>query len=142
MGDTFRCDCPITSALDLLGDKWTLVIIKQMLLTGQKTFKDLSGNDEAIASNILSSRLKMLEKYKIITKNKSIDNKKTNIYILTQKGIDLIPTLLEIFLRSNKNMREFHPDMSKDYNIKDIQKDKQAFIKQVEKKYYSMIRDD
>ena len=70
MNNNFRCNCPITSALDIVGDKWTLVIIKQMLLEGKKTFKDFSESDEAIASNILSSRLKMLEEFKIITKEK------------------------------------------------------------------------
>lgn len=140
MVDIFRCNCPITSALDIVGDKWTLVIIKQMLLTGQRTFKDFSENDEAIASNILSSRLKKLEEYKIITKNKSINNKKTNIYILTKKGIDLIPTILEIFLWSDENIRAFHPEMTANDNIEDIKKDKQAFIRQVEKNYHHMVK--
>jgi DNA-binding HxlR family transcriptional regulator len=68
MKNTFRCNCPITSALDIVGDKWTLVLIKQMLLEGKKTFKDFSESDEAIATNILSSSLKMLKAYKIISK--------------------------------------------------------------------------
>ena len=50
MNNDFRCNCPITSALDIVGDKWTLVIIKQMLLEGKKTFKALSQSDEGIAS--------------------------------------------------------------------------------------------
>ena len=53
MNSSFRCDCPITSALDIVGDKWTLVIIKQILLEGKQTFKDFSESDEAIATNIL-----------------------------------------------------------------------------------------
>ena len=64
MKKEFRSGCPISSALDIVGDKWTLVIIKQMLLEGKKTFKDFSESDEAIAFNILSSRLKMLEEFK------------------------------------------------------------------------------
>ena len=85
MNNKFRCNCPITSALDILGDKWTLVIIKQMLIEGKQTFKDFLESDEAIATNILSSRLKMLEEYKMIRKEKLPHNKKTNIYLLTEK---------------------------------------------------------
>jgi len=57
----FRCDCPFTSAIDILGDKWMLVLVKQMLLEGKETFKDFVESDEAIATNILSAKLKLLE---------------------------------------------------------------------------------
>ncbi len=60
MNNKFRCNCPITSALDILGDKWTLVIIKQMLLQNKKTFKDFTNSEEAIATNILTVRMKNL----------------------------------------------------------------------------------
>ena len=84
MNSDFRCKCPITSALDIVGDKWTLVIIKQMLLEEKKTFKDFSQSDEAIASNILSSRLKMLEKYKMIRKEKREINR-TRVKVVKNK---------------------------------------------------------
>jgi len=61
----FRCKCPITSAIDILGDKWILVIIKQMLIEDSMTFKDFIESDEAIAKNILSSKLKCLEEIRI-----------------------------------------------------------------------------
>lgn len=128
MKNTFRCNCPITSALDIVGDKWTLVIIKQMLFEGKKTFKDFSESDEAIASNILSSRLKMLEEYKIITKEKLPHNKKTNIYILTQKGLDLAPTIVELTLWSEGNIREFHPNLYSDDRIEMVTNSKEGFI--------------
>jgi DNA-binding HxlR family transcriptional regulator len=54
MDKDFRCNCPFTSALDVLGDKWMLVIVKQMLIEGKETFKDFTESDEAIATNILS----------------------------------------------------------------------------------------
>ena len=75
--ENFRCNCPITSALDVVGDKWSLVIIKQMLLQDCLTFKDFSESTEAIAPNILSARLKTLEKLKFIEKKKIPQNKKT-----------------------------------------------------------------
>jgi DNA-binding HxlR family transcriptional regulator len=81
MRQDFRCNCPFTSALDVLGDKWMLVIVKQMLIEGKETFKDFTEADEAIATNILSSKLKFLEEVGIIIKTKRPDNKKTNHYL-------------------------------------------------------------
>ena len=60
MKNNFRCDCPLTSAIDIIGDKWTLVIIKQMLLQNKETFKDFTDSEEAIATNILTVRMKNL----------------------------------------------------------------------------------
>ena len=135
MNNDFRCNCPITSALDIVGDKWTLVIIKQMLLEGKKTFKDFSESAEAIASNILSSRLKMLEEYKIIRKEKLPHNKKTNIYLLTEKGVGLTPTILELTLWCDGNIREYHSSIISDNRIEMIKNNKEETIKMIVKSY-------
>jgi len=131
----FRCNCPISSALDIVGDKWTLVIIKQMLLEGKKTFKDFSESDEAIASNILSSRLKMLEEFKIIRKEKLPHNKKTNIYLLTHKGLELTPTIIELTVWSDKNIREYHSTLMSDDRLEMLKKNKEEFIKNLQENY-------
>ena len=131
----FRCDCPATCALDLVGDKWTLVIIKQMLLEGKKTFKDFSESDEAIASNILSSRLKMLEEFKMISKEKLPHNKKTNIYLLTEKGLGLTPTIVELTLWSDGNIREYHSSLISDNRIEMVKKNKEESIKMLVESY-------
>ena len=65
----FRCDCPFTSALDVLGDRWMLVIVKQMLINDKETFKDFTESEEAIATNILSVKLKLLEELGVIYKD-------------------------------------------------------------------------
>jgi len=135
MNNKFRCNCPITSALDILGDKWTLVIIKQMLLERKKTFKDFSESDEAIASNILSSRLKMMEEYKIISKEKLPDNKKTNIYLLTEKGLGLTPTIVELTLWSDSNIREYHSSIMTDSRIEMVKNNKEESIKMIVESY-------
>lgn len=135
MNNDFRCKCPITSALDIVGDKWTLVIIKQMLLEGKKTFKDFSESDEAIASNILSSRLKMLEKYKIIRKEKLPHNKKTNIYLLTEKGLGLTPTIVELTHWSDSNLREYHSSIISDSRIEMVRNNKEKSIKIIVENY-------
>ena len=125
MKETFRSDCPITSALDLLGDKWTMVIIKQMLLENRKTFKDFLEADEGIATNILSTRLKWLEGFELITKEKLPDNKKTNIYRLTEKGLSLTPIVVELAYWSNINLRELNPIMRE--SIPQLMDDKAGF---------------
>ena len=135
MNNNFRCNCPITSALDIVGDKWTLVIIKQMLLEGKKTFKDFSESDEAIASNILSSRLKMLEKYKMIRKEKLPHNKKTNIYLLTEKGLGLTPTIVELTHWSDSNLREYHSSIISDSRIEMVRNNKEKSIKMIVENY-------
>lgn len=135
MNNDFRCNCPITSALDIVGDKWTLVIIKQMLLEGKKTFKDFSESDEAIASNILSSRLKMLEEYKMIRKEKLPHNRKTNIYLLTEKGLGLTPTIVELTLWSDGNIREYHSSIISDSRIDMVKNNKEELIKMIVESY-------
>ena len=135
MKNSFRCNCPITTALDIVGDKWTLVIIKQMLLEGKKTFKDLSLSDEAIASNILSSRLKMLEEYKMIRKEKLPHNKKTNIYLLTEKGLSLTPVIVELALWGEDNLKMIHPSLVSDNRIEKLKKNKDITIKMLVDNY-------
>ena len=135
MNNNFRCNCPITSALDIVGDKWTLVIIKQMLLEGKKTFKDFSASDEAVASNILSSRLKMLEEFKMIRKEKLPHNKKTNIYLLTEKGLGLTPTIVELTLWSDGNIREYHSSIISDSRLEMVKNNKEKSIKIIVESY-------
>lgn len=66
--EKFRCDCPITSAIDTIGDKWTLVIINQMLLQGKETFKDFTDSTEGITTNILTLRMKKLVELNLVSK--------------------------------------------------------------------------
>lgn len=137
MKNNFRCACPVTSALDIVGDKWSLVIIKQMLYFGTKTFKEFSELDESIASNILSSRLKKLEEYQIISKQKLPNNKKANIYTLTEKGLDLTRTIVELTLWGERNIKEFHPNMYTDQRIEMLKKNKEEVIPMIIESYKS-----
>ena len=108
MMNKFRSGCPISSSLDVVGDKWSLLIVRDMLIKHKKTFKEISNSDERIAPSILSARLKLLESYKLITKRKLPENKKENIYLLTKKGVDLAPVIIELTFWGNANMREFN----------------------------------
>ena len=135
MKHKFRCDCPFTSALDILGDKWMLVIVKQMLVDGKETFKDFIESDEAIATNILSTKLKLLEELGIILKTKRPNNKKTNLYLLTDTGLALTPLLVELALWSDSYLRDIHPDIQNGAGMEFLRNDKVAFAKALEERY-------
>jgi DNA-binding HxlR family transcriptional regulator len=135
MKKEFRSGCPISSSLDVVGDKWSLLIIRDMLVKHKKTFKEISDSEEKIAPSILSARLKLLELYKLIFKTKVPDNKKENIYLLTEKGIRLTPIIIEISLWGNSNMQEFNEiDDIESLNI-----DKTLIIQSVQDSYNSML---
>ena len=135
MKKEFRSGCPISSTLDVIGDKWSLLIIRDMLVKHKKTFKEISNSDEKIAPSILSARLKLLESYKLIFKTKVPDNKKENIYLLTEKGIRLTPIIIEFSLWGNSNMREFNEID----HIEGLNSDKTLIIQTVQDSYHSML---
>ena len=131
-GEFFRCDCPVTSALDIVGDKWTLVVIKLMLLEQKKTFKEFSESDESIAPSILSNRLKTLQKIGFIVKEKLTDNQKTNHYIITEKGLSLTPVIIELALWSHHNIKPVdNQDLA---NVKDKNELQLAIIERYKSK--------
>ena len=135
MKNRFRCECPITSSLDILGDKWILVIIKQMLIENKKTFKDFAESAEAIATNILSSKLKCLEELGIIYKTQLPENKKTNLYLLTEKGLALTPIIVELSIWSDENVRDLNSVMRDSPEIAIMKSDKITFIKMIQENY-------
>lgn len=132
----FRSSCMIASALDLIGDKWSLVIIRDMLLHHKTTFKEFVASDEGVATNLLSSRLKLLESVDVLTKNKLSTNKKENIYILTEKGIDLAPIIMELVIWSDTYVRAYHTDMN---NSDTVHMDKREVITHAQQQYKSFV---
>ena len=110
--NNFRSDCSISSALDIIGDKWSLLIVRDMLVFHKSTFKEFESSTEHIATNILSTRLKLLLRSEIVTKHKLKTNKKTNVYLLTPKGYDLADILGGFLMWGDKHLRNVHPEMS------------------------------
>ncbi|MEM6380828.1 MAG: helix-turn-helix domain-containing protein [Bacteroidota bacterium] len=101
--NTLRSDCPINYALEYLGDKWTLIVIRDLVFEGKKFYKEFLKSKEGIATNILSDRLKRLEHLEIIESNVYEKLKTQKVYSLTEKGKDLIPILIEIIIWSSKH---------------------------------------
>jgi len=131
----FRCDCPVTSALDILGDKWMLVIVKQMILDGKVTFKDFMESDEAVSSNILTIKLRLLQELGIVGQTRLPNNKKTKLYYLTDKGLDLTPMVVELALWSDRYLRELNPIIRNDPEFALMRSDKVAFSQALRQQY-------
>lgn len=98
----FRSDCPVNFGLETFGDKWSLLIIRDIVFWGKKTYGDFLKSDEGIATNILAARLASLEEQEILLKMPHPTDKRKDVYSLTEKGIELIPLLVEIVAWSGK----------------------------------------
>lgn len=121
-----RSECPISCSLDIFGDKWSLLIIRDMMFFNKSTYGDFLKSDEGIATNILASRLQSLEENKLIEKLEHPDSKAKVLYRLTQKSIDLLPIIVEIHLWAEKYF-----DIPTDIKalVKEAKKGKEEFIK-------------
>ena len=91
-----RSDCPINFALETFGDPWSLLLIRDIVYFGKKTYGEFLASEEGMATNILASRLTRLEEQGILMKMPSGQDKRKEEYILTKKGLDLIPVLVEM----------------------------------------------
>jgi len=121
-----RSNCPISSSLDIFGDKWSLLIVRDLMLYKTRTYGDFTKSAEKIATNILANRLQILEESGIVIKLPYPDNKVKGLYQLTPKGVQLIPALIEIALwggKSLSNTDEFTPF------LKEVRKNKSKFLK-------------
>jgi DNA-binding HxlR family transcriptional regulator len=97
MNDEHRSGCPINLTLEVIGDKWSLLIIRDMIFGNRRHFRELlTKSEEGIASNILASRLKTLNEQGIITRADDPSHKQKAVYSLTEKGIELLPVLAQI----------------------------------------------
>ncbi|SDL95689.1 DNA-binding transcriptional regulator, HxlR family [Pedobacter steynii] len=122
-----RSDCPISCSLDIWGDKWSLLIVRDLMFSKQCTYGDFLKSGEKIATNILASRLQMLEMNGVITKQDHPESKAKVLYKLTQKGIDLLPIMIEINLWADKY---FTLSAERKEMLAEVKKDKGAFIKE------------
>lgn len=91
-----RSSCPVSCALDVLGDKWSLLVIRDIMFMRKQYFGDFLTSPEKIASNILSDRLKKLEESNIVLRQRDPVNARRIIYTLTEKGLDLSPAIQEL----------------------------------------------
>lgn len=94
--------CPITFALDTVGDKWSLIILRDIVFKGKRHYREFLASAEKISTNILANRLKHLEREGLISKSTNPQNRSSFVYRLTDKGKDLLPVMLELIRWSAK----------------------------------------
>lgn len=114
----------------MLGDRWSLLIIRDMMLLGRRTFKEFLGSYERPASNILADRLRRLEAYGIIRAEPDPSDGRKLIYLLTPKGMDLAPVLTEMVLWAGKHEKTENRPL-----IRLMRKDKQKFLEQIRQRW-------
>lgn len=137
MADTKkRSDCPISCTLDIWGDKWSLLIVRDLIFFKECTYGDFLKSDEKIATNILAARLQMLEENGIISKSDHPESKAKVLYKLTSKGIDLLPLMIEINIWADKYLTI--PDEQREL-LKEIKKNKEAYIKKRSKELKEIL---
>jgi DNA-binding HxlR family transcriptional regulator len=125
-----RSGCPLNASVEMLGDRWSLLIIRDMMVRGYRTFKEFLSSDEHIATNILADRLRRLEGYGIITTRPDPSDGRKLFYLLTAKGMDLAPILTEMVLWAAA-----HEDTGNQALVRLIKKDKAKFLAEVRKRW-------
>jgi len=93
-----RSSCPVNASLEILGDRWSLLIIRDLMLRSYRTYKEFLSSDEGIATNILAERLQRLDAAGIISTSRDAEDRRKVVYRLTAKGIDLAPIVVELIL--------------------------------------------
>lgn len=104
-----RSGCPVSVSLEVLGDRWTLLVIRDLMVRGLSSFKDFQESGERIASNILADRLKKLRAAGIVTAKAQEGDGRRLTYRLTEKGIDLAPLLFELLVWGARHERTGAP---------------------------------
>ena len=102
---TRRSSCPINAALETFGDRWSLLIIRDLMFRGRRTYREFLESEEGIATNVLASRLKSLKTNGIITARPDPEDGRKQIYALTKKGIDLAPILVGLVVWASRYER-------------------------------------
>lgn len=131
-----RSGCPVSIALEILGDRWSLLIVRDLMVRGYRTFKEFQTSSERIATNILSDRLRKLEAARIVqTETDARDGRKT-IYRLTERGIDLAPPLLELMVWGATHEKTSAPPEL----VRKLKTHREAFLAEVRRRW--AVRDD
>ena len=126
-----RSGCPLNASVEMLGDRWSLLILRDMMVRGFRTYKEfLEGSYEGIATNILADRLRKLEADGIIAAQPDLSDGRKLIYSLTQKGIGLAPVLTEMVLWAAA-----HEKTKNQALIRLMQKDKSQFIASIRQRW-------
>ena len=126
-----RSGCPISIALEIFGDSWSLLIVRDLMFKGLCSFKEFAGAGEGIATNVLADRLAKLEGNGILSKQADPTDARRIRYRLTEKGIDLAPALIEIVLWSSSYEDTEAPAST----LRTMRKDRERVIADIRKRW-------
>jgi DNA-binding HxlR family transcriptional regulator len=130
-----RSGCPLNASVEMLGDRWSLLILRDMMLRQFRSYTQFLESYEGIATNILADRLKKLIAHGIITTQQDPSDGRKLIYVLTAKGIDLAPVLTEMVLWAAR-----HEETENQALVQQMQKDKQQFLAAIRKRWAARTR--
>ena len=123
-----KSDCPINFALELFGDRWTFLLVRDMMFKGKHYYGEFLQSEEKIATNILADRLLLLEQSGIVLKNADPAHGSKFIYTLSKKGIALLPLLVEVIMWSSKYDENTATDVQ---FLKRVKHDKEGVLKEI-----------
>ena len=126
-----RSGCPVGISLDLVGDRWTLLIVRDLMVRGYRTFKEFQESGEGIATNILSDRLRKLEAAGIIVGQTEADDARRVHYRLSEKGIDLAPVLADLLLWGAKYEKTATPPEL----VAELERNRERFLAEVRRRW-------
>jgi len=129
-GPARRSGCPLNASIEMLGDRWSLLIIRDMMLRGSRTFKEFLDSYERIATNILADRLRKLISYGVITTEPDPTDGRKRIYLLTEKGIALAPVMTEMVLWAAD-----HEETGNQALVRLMREDKEKFLAGVRRRW-------
>ena len=125
-----RSGCPLNASVEMLGDRWSLLILRDMMLRGARTYNELLQCHEKIATNILADRLRKLESNDIVEAAPDPSDGRKRIYMLTAKGIELAPVLTEMVLWASK-----HEPTGNEALVRQMRKDKAQFLIEIRRRW-------
>jgi DNA-binding HxlR family transcriptional regulator len=126
-----RSGCPVSISLELLGDRWSLLIVRDLMVRGLRTFKEFHESGEGIASNILADRLRRLEEVGIVGAETVEGDARRIHYRLTERGIDLAPVLLELLVWGASHERSSAPPAL----VEQMKNNREAFLAEVRRRW-------
>ena len=126
-----RSGCPVGLSLDVIGDRWTLLVVRDLMVRGYRTFKEFQESGEGIATNILADRLEKLERSGLIEAESDPSDARRVYYRLTGKGIDLAPLMLELLLWGTRYENTSFPRAI----IERVEQDREGFLNEVRRRW-------
>jgi DNA-binding HxlR family transcriptional regulator len=126
-----RSRCPVNISLEVFGDRWSLLIVRDLMVRGFTTFQDFVESGERIATNILADRLRRLQQCGIVTGERDENDGRRVIYRLTEKGIDLAPVMLELLLWGAEHEKTGAPPAA----IAKLAKDRRAVVEETRRRW-------